>query len=534
MAIYRADQAQLTFGTEAAPGGMPELASSTTEGTGTALIDNSAGYAAGSRQMTVSNAHANIVAGVFVRIGPEISADGGSARESEVRKIEFVDGTTLIFDAPTAFFHDNDTELQLVTAVADTDVDSVYSGQQSFSGSIGNFVLLNGKALRFPIGQVASSTLYVNTAGTDGDPTYGAMIAGALKKGDVQVTVDAAYGTVAQNTYLVFTGSTTRTTESSTTSEVRKHIGSGSTTAIKLDYPLQFDHADDEYVFAVVTSDGGTTVATTQSIPYTHAITETVDLDSVTWHAHMRSSDEDSSKDFDRRYYGGKIGAASISAAEGGMVTMSWDSVNFLGMIHNQKRSSAFGSTDLPFYSLMKTIDSGDVKFPTTDPYYFSQGEVTMFGQTIARIRDFTLSVSNGEEPRYYISKQMGRHRGPTEIKEGRREYSMSATLALPDSTVAAETSSPARTLFSELLLEGDYGSGKAGFNVTITFTRGTNDSITITLPDETASTGGNSQGAFIRTAPHNFGSENPFQVDADIVFRNLKIDVQDTEHYYP
>jgi hypothetical protein len=84
------------------------------------------------------------------------------------------------------------------------------------------------------------------------------------------------------------------------------------------------------------------------------------------------------------------------------------------------------------------------------------------------------------------------------------------------------------------LLLEGDYGSGKAGFNVTITFTRGTNDSITITLPDETASTGGNSQGAFIRTAPHNFGSENPFQVDADIVFRNLKIDVQDTEHYYP
>ena len=572
MAIYRADQAQLTFGTEAAPGGMPELASSTTEGTGTALINNGDGYAAGSRQMTVdTNTSGNLVAGAFVRIGPEISADGGSARESEVRKIEFVDGTTLIFDAPTAFFHANNTELQLVTAVADTDVDkyidlipgvyetvdlpdpnmtiepqyflgttskrnfySVYSGQQSFSGSIGNFVLLNGKALRFPIGQVASSTLYVNTAGTDGDPTYGAMIAGALKKGDVQVTVDAAYGTVAQNTYLVFTGSTTRTTESSTTSEVRKHIGSGSTTAIKLDYPLQFDHADDEYVFAVVTSDGGNTVATTQSIPYTHAITETVDLDSVTWHAHMRSSDEDSSKDFDRRYYGGKIGAASISAAEGGMVTMSWDSVNFLGMIHNQKRSSAFGSTDLPFYSLMKTIDSGDVKFPTTDPYYFSQGEVTMFGQTIARIRDFTLSVSNGEEPRYYISKQMGRHRGPTEIKEGRREYSMSATLALPDSTVAAETSSPARTLFSELLLEGDYGSGKAGFNVTITFTRGTNDSITITLPDETASTGGNSQGAFIRTAPHNFGSENPFQVDADIVFRNLKIDVQDTEHYYP
>ena len=254
MAIYRADQAQLTFGVEAAQGGMPELASVTGEGTGTALIDNADGYAAGSRQMTVSNAHANIVAGAFVRIGPEISADGQSARESEVRKIEYVDGTTLIFDVPTAFFHADNTELQLVTTVGDTDIDKyidlipgvyesvdlpdmapsiepayflgtaskrnfygVYSGQQSYTGSIGSFMLLNGRALRFPIGTVASSTLYVNTAGSDGDPTYGAMINGAVKKGDVHVTVDAAYGTIAQNTYLVFTGSTSRTDESSTT-----------------------------------------------------------------------------------------------------------------------------------------------------------------------------------------------------------------------------------------------------------------------------------------------------------------------------
>jgi hypothetical protein len=572
MAIYRSDQTQLTFGVEAAQGGMPELASAVTDGTGTAVINNSAGYAAGTRTITVDGL-SGITAGEFIQIGPEISGSG-TTRASEVRKVEYVDGTTsLTLDAPTAFFHLDNTNIQVVTAVADTDVDkyidlipgvyetvdlpdmspsiegryllgtaskrnfyAVYSGQQSYTGSIGGFVLLNGKALRFPIGQVASSTAFVNTAGSSDDPSYGAMINGAVKKGDVHVTVDAAFGSIVQNSYIVFTGSTVQATESSSTSEVRQHIGASSTTALQLDYPLQFDHADDEFVYLVMTTDGGTTVATPANTvaTFTHAITEKTDLDSVTWHAHMRASDEDATKDFDRRYYGGKVGSASISAEEGGLITMSWDGVNFLGMITNQQYNSEYStSTQQPFYSLMKTIDSDDVVFPTTDPYYFSQGEVSMFGQTIARLRNFTLSISNGEEPRYYIQKQMGRRKGPVEIKENRREYSMSATLALPDAGTADSTS--ARTLFTEMLLEGDYGSGKTGFNITLTFTRGTNDTITITIPDDgSAGTGGNNQGAFLRSAQHDFGTDNPFQVDADILFRNLKIDVVDSEHYYP
>ena len=108
----------------------------------------------------------------------------------------------------------------------------------------------------------------------------------------------------------------------------------------------------------------------------------------------------------------------------------------------------------------------------------------------------------------------------------------MSATIALPDALAASSTA--ARTLFTELLLEGDYGSGKAGFDMSLVFTRGTNDTITINIPDSTAGTGGNNQGAFIRTAPHNFGEESPFQVEADILFRNMKITVVDSEHYYP
>ena len=578
MAIYRSDQSQLTFGTESAPGAYAELSYGNTLSSGS---NSSSPYQhaqlkgaveAGTIEITVDNPYSSFEFAAGNAI--QINRLNHATQESEVRQVLFAvtsgSEQTLTLDAPLAFYHADDEYVNRISSVSDQasgvyinqlpgiyetvdlpdpvqdiqpayflnsaskrNFHRAYSGSQSFSGSIPNMILLNGKALRYPIGQVASSTTYINTAGTDGNPTYGAMIDGATKKGDVFVTVDAAYGTIATNTYLVFTGSTTRTTESSTTSEIRKHVGSGSTTALQLDYPLQFDHADDEYVFAVLTADGGDTVATTQSIPYTHAITETVDLDTLTWHAHMRASDEDSDKDFDRRYYGGKVGNASISAEEGGMLSMSWNTVDFLGMIHNQIAATipGGGSTLTPFYGAMQPIVSSDVDEPTTEPYYFSQGEVTMFGITIARLRSFDISINNNTESRYYISKRMGRKKGPSEIREGRREYSMSATLALPDADAA---STAQRTLFNELLLEGDYGSGKTGFDISLTFTRGTSDTITITIPTSSAAAGGDSQGAFIRSAPHNINTEGVLQADVDILFRSLKIDVQDNAHYYP
>ena len=578
MAIYRSDQSQLTFGAESAPGAYAELSYGNTLSSGS---NSSSPYQhaqlkgaveAGTIEITVDNPYSSFEFAAGNAI--QINRLNHATQESEVRQVLFAvtsgSEQTLTLDAPLAFYHADDEYVNRISSVSDQasgvyinqlpgiyetvdlpdpvqdiqpayflnsaskrNFHRAYSGSQSFSGSIPNMILLNGKALRYPIGQVASSTTYINTAGSDGNPTYGAMIDGATKKGDVFVTVDAAYGTIATNTYLVFTGSTTRTTESSTTSEIRKHVGSGSTTALQLDYPLQFDHADDEYVFAVLTADGGDTVATTQSIPYTHAITETVDLDTLTWHAHMRASDEDSDKDFDRRYYGGKVGNASISAEEGGMLSMSWNTVDFLGMIHNQIAATipGGGATLTPFYGAMQPIVSTDVDEPTTEPYYFSQGEVTMFGITIARLRSFDISINNNTESRYYISKRMGRKKGPSEIREGRREYSMSATLALPDADAA---STAQRTLFNELLLEGDYGSGKTGFDISLTFTRGTSDTITITIPTSSAAAGGDSQGAFIRSAPHNINTEGVLQADVDILFRSLKIDVQDNAHYYP
>lgn len=588
MAIYRSDQSQLTFGAESAPGAYVELSYGNTLSSGS---NGSSPYQhaqlkgaveAGTIEITVDNPYSSFEFAAGNAI--QINRLNHATQESEVRQVLFAvtsgSEQTLTLDAPLAFYHADDEYVNRISSVSDQSsgvyinqlpgiyetVDlpdpvqdiqpayflgsaskrnfhRAYSGSQTFSGSIPNMILLNGKALRYPIGKVTSTTTYVNITdtGDNGSPDYGAMLNGATKKGDVYVTIDSALWNnsatnVAQNAYLLFTGQVDvpgSTTISNATTEIRKHIGTASQTLLDLDYPLQFDHADNEVVLIIMTSAGGTTAATTQSIPYTHAISETVDLDTLTWHAHMRASDETSAKDFDRRYYGGKVGNASISAEEGGMLSMSWNTVDFLGMIHNQIAATipGGGSTLTPFYGAMQPIVSSDVDEPTTEPYYFSQGEVSMFGITIARLRSFDISINNNTESRYYISKRMGRKKGPSEIREGRREYSMSASLALPD---ADASTTAQRTLFNELLLEGDYGSGKTGFDISLTFTRGTSDTITITIPTSAAAVGGDTQGAFIRSAPHNISTEGVLQADVDILFRGLKIDVQDNAHYYP
>jgi len=364
---------------------------------------------------------------------------------------------------------------------------------------------------------------------------------GTATKGSVFVKLKSVSGSgtcaVAQNELLVFGHNASAA--STNTSEVRKHVGSvisaTGIVTVQLDYPLQFQHSGDEAVAKVTHS---------ANAEYTHHIYETVDLDTVTWHLHMADSSELGANNFDRRYYGGLIGSASLSADEGGMLSMSWDGVNFQGMVHNQRLHSGI-TGNMPYWGVFQDIGPAwtPVDFPTTNPYFFSQGTVSLFGQTIARIRSFNITVSNGEEPRYYIQRRYGNQRGPNEIREGRREYSMSATLALPDSQSMASTGS---TLFKELLLEGDYGAGMVGFDVELAFARGTVgtsavvDEIRMFIPGTTttgatsSAAGLNSQGAIIRTAPHSITGDNPVQVDADILFRNIKIEIVDNLYYYP
>jgi len=252
--------------------------------------------------------------------------------------------------------------------------------------------------------------------------------------------------------------------------------------------------------------------------------------------------------------------------------------------VHNVRNQATVGTAsgddydgasveaNMPRFGLMQTIDTDDVGapshnggavndgtgYPTTSPYYFSEGTLKFFGQEFARIRSFSLSISNGEEPRYYMGKQGKRARGPYEIKEGPREYSLSASVVLPDADVvntalvSAASQDSALELFKQLLLEGDYGAGggsvyRRGFTGTLKFERGTNDYIIIDIPPETdggvgnpnASDGDisnqlNKQGIFINSAPHSITGDNPFQVDLDMVFRSLRITIVDSIPVYP
>ena len=589
MAVFRSDQSQLTYAMESAPGGDVELNNGSLKSSGT-HADIKGAVTAGTSQVEYDGiTNGPFIVGDMVRIGPGTStSDATSSTEApyEVRRI--VHGTdlsandnTIFFDRPLGFNHADNTTISEIDASATTvqqkiitevpgvyesvtlpdmtpsfepryflgvgqkrDWTKMYVGAQSFTGSLPGFIPLNGKPLRWAIGSVFDVPSAVESASTD--------INGAVSKGDIYVTLDGSHGYSAGD-FICFASSGTIRTGTSvddTSQEIQKIAAFPSTNVARLEKPFRFDHPDDSAAREV---SSGATIK--------HHIVESVLLDTMSWHAHMRDSSETTANDFDRRYVGGFVGSCSISADEGSMLMTSWDTVQFLDMFHNQKESSQSDvnpgseaantgvfngdsmSAGMPRYTDMLDISSSDASLPTTEPYYFSQGQVKIMGQEFARVRSFNLSISNGEEARYYIAPRFGRQRGPAEIREGRRSYGLSCTLALPDSG-ASETAvsrNTATEFFKQLLMEGNYGSGMEGFNIELTFTRGTNDSIQILIPadytsgDETtgAEPGLGENGAFLTSAPHPISGEPILQVGAEFSCRNLKIIVTDTEKVY-
>ena len=589
MAVFRSDQSQLTYAMESSPGGDVELNNGSLKSSGSNAVIKGA-VTAGTSQVEYDGiGNGPFVVGDMVRIGPGTStSDAGSSTAApfEVRRI--VHGTnlaandnTLYFDRPLGFNHvDNTTiteidgssttqQAKIITEVPGVyesvtlpdltpsyepryflgvgqkrDWTKMYIGAQSFSGALPGFIPLNGKPLRWAIGDVFDVPSAVESASTD--------INGAVSKGDIYVTLDGSHGYSAGD-FICFASSATIRTGTSVddvNQEIQKIAAFPSTNVARLEKPFRFAHPDDSAAREV------SAAATIK-----HHIVESVILDTMTWHAHMRDSSETTANDFDRRYVGGMVGSCSISGDEGGMLMTSWDSVQFLDMFHNQKEvsqsdvnpgseaalTSLFNgdsmSAGLPRFTDMADISTSDANLPSTEPYYFSQGQVKIMGQEFARIRSFNLSISNGEEPRYYIAPRYGRHRGPAEIREGRRTYGLSCTLALPDSG-ASDTAvgrDTATEFFKQLLMEGNYGSGMEGFNIELTFTRGTDDSIQILIPadytsgDETtgAEPGLGENGAFLTSAPLPIGGDPILQVSAEFSCRNLKIVVTDTEKVY-
>ena len=125
MAVFRSDQALLTFAVEAAIGGDPEMIEGTA---GTGSTTSSAAFEAGSRAITVASA-SNFTVGDQIRIGTVAGTPANTVEEHEVRRIEFIDGTTFVLDRPTGFYHASGQEVKEITAVggaADRNDDNKY------------------------------------------------------------------------------------------------------------------------------------------------------------------------------------------------------------------------------------------------------------------------------------------------------------------------------------------------------------------------------------------------------------------------
>lgn len=559
MPIYRADQSRLSFASEPGLAGFLDYISAVDEATDWTGVINGA-VASGSRSVTFDGAGGTLAVNSYVLIG---TVANGSAEVRRISSLGSYNGTgatgTVYLDQPTGFYHaDNDiideksatlaglAGNSLVTflpgvyenvtvpdmvpqiepyyflgTAAKRNWTAAYRGRQSFSGSLPNFILLNSYPLRFPLGTSA-------TTGTDVGGGGGSTITGAHGKGQRSILVTA--GNLYDNGDYIQIGT-------GTTAEVRQIISGAGADGLAetfiLNYPLMFAHATLEALNEVTS-------------PYTHTISESGVLDSMSWHLQMKDSDETLVNDFLRRYIGGKVNRASLRADEGGTLMMSWDEVPFTDLIHNQRFHSSVGggATDITKYAGAMIVPAGvggaiphsggalgTPTFPTNEPYYFSQSAISFFGTTFARIRSFTLEVNNNIEPRYYL-KDTSSGRIPAELQEQRREYRLTARVALPDSIAAATSTS--RTLFKELLLEGNYGSGMAGFDMSLVFTRSASDTITFTIPPVTAATGIDAQGSFIVRGANNIGAESPTEVDLEVIFRSLSIVSRDSDGVVP
>lgn len=253
-------------------------------------------------------------------------------------------------------------------------------------------------------------------------------------------------------------------------------------------------------------------MVTTSSVTsgcYTHTITEANTLPSLSWH--LTNTDSDGAVKLMRRFFGGKVGRATIEASEGDFLRMSLDDIGFIRLHHDQSGQTYYTSGIVDVFP----------SYPTTEPYLFSYGSLSLNDTIFARIRNFRLSISNNLEPKYYIQAS-GALYLPYEYREGKREYDLTCTVDIEDAS-----------LYRELVSMGTYSNIYRGFQTIISFTKSATDNITITIPANTPAAGGDSLGCLIRTAPHNIVQEPIVSVPLSIIGRGLSIVINNTTFNY-
>jgi hypothetical protein len=222
-------------------------------------------------------------------------------------------------------------------------------------------------------------------------------------------------------------------------------------------------------------------VVTTGSSPYTHTISETSQLPSFSIDA--LNYDAAGNLDLIRRFLGCKVNRATFEAREGEPVVLNIDEIQAKKLIHNQSGVRGYDGS----------VVTHDVSILTTQPYFFFEGDITLAGVVLARIRNFRLEINNNNEAPYYVTRDAaGDQPVIYSIDEGRRNYRFTCTYDIDDVT-----------LFKECMKAGPMTAGYYGASINLKFLRANsaNDYIEFQMPYP-ATPSSTNPGCFIRSNP--------------------------------
>lgn len=257
------------------------------------------------------------------------------------------------------------------------------------------------------------------------------------------------------------------------------------------------------------------TVVTTGPVGsvYTHTISESTLLQSLTLHASFWRVGDTTVPTLMRRYLGGKVSRATFSAEEEQRVQISYDSLLFHDISHNIAAETLKYSAG---------VARPTVTYPTTDPYFFSGGTVSIAGTTFARVRSFRLDINNNCEAKYYIAGHDPCIPIPYTVLEGRREYNLTVVVD-PEDTF----------LYTEVIRRGRTAGSPIGIQVILHLARcenAVNDYIELSLPSGTPAFPSN-QGCFIKRGRLDIDSGSPaVQQELEILARSVTCVCKDAD----
>jgi len=454
MAIYRSDQATVTFAPEVGQGGYMEAGDISASFTSTGLGLLTA-VEPGDRTITLTgnfNPGSGANLKTFIIVGNDTYLSG----PKEMRRVVSGFGTaTITVDTPFGFPHPAISAaanlVEYLNTAADATADPVqsddkgkfitwlpgvyesvdvpdpeqafepryilgnltkrnfyqmYAGSETLSGSMGGMVMLNGFPLRFPIGRVVTTPV---SAASDTE----FQLDGAAKAGDTHIHVDRSSGasSIAAGSYVLLGVPAGKTAPSGSAHDVAGangiHDGSTyGTVGDKVVYEIR------QVVTAITSSDDATlqvwpplsydhvddedvyAVTVSASTEFLHTIYEEVALTPITWNVSV--VDDANTNIWQRRYVGGKVGSMTLSAEAGGLLTGGWDGVNFLDMVHNVKSHPTLPANQpMPRYTSMQSITSTKVgKYNSSGTFDRPSTAPYYFSQ--GEVRMFNVAAASG------------------------------------------------------------------------------------------------------------------------------------------